>query len=264
MANANTLQEIAPGCFRLRAPFHILHFIDIGTHMHFVKLSSGRFVALSAVVLDADAKKAVDKLTENGSLLDAVVATNPFHTLAFESFHKAYPSPKYYSTPRHARLYPDIPWSGSITDPKTLTQWSPDLDLQIPAGCEFDAPVPESINHFTGVIALHRASKTLICDDAFSAAQNPGLIQKTLLGAKHGQIMFHMSLLPHAIDKTPAAPKQFYDWVLALVRDWDFDNLSSAHGGVMIGGAKTALVECLERSKKSLSDLAVKNGGSSF
>ncbi|KAJ3017878.1 UNVERIFIED_CONTAM: hypothetical protein HDU68_011432 [Siphonaria sp. JEL0065] len=244
-------------------PFIFLGFIDVGTHMTFIKLNSGRFLALSTVTLDAEAKAEVDALTQNGELIDSVVATNPFHTLAFEQFHEYYPKPKFYGTPRHIRLYPDIQWAGSVEDEKVRKLWEPEVDLRLPAGCEFNDPKPETTNHFCGIIALHRASKTLLCDDAFKVESNPGILER-LLGARHNRIAFHMSLLGSAIDKTPEAPKQFHDWVLQLVKDWDFENMASAHGGVLVGGAKDALRDCLERNKKDLSNLAVSNGGSAF
>ncbi|KAI9353903.1 hypothetical protein BDR26DRAFT_849427 [Obelidium mucronatum] len=264
MPPPSKIQEIGPGCFRLRMPFLFLGFIDVGTHMTFIKLNSGRFIALSAVTLDAEAKAEVDSLTQNGELIDSVVATNPFHTLAFPQFYQYYPKAKFYGTPRHIRRYPEIPWTGSVAEEKVRKLWEPEVEMRIPAGCEFDAPVPESTNHFAGIIAFHRASKTIISDDAFKVETNPGFLERTFLGASHSRVTFHMTLVSQAIDKTPDSPKLFYDWVLQLVNDWDFENMTSSHGGVMIGGAKKGLVDCLERSKKDLSDFAVTNGGVPF
>ncbi|KAJ3289283.1 hypothetical protein HDU79_004192 [Rhizoclosmatium sp. JEL0117] len=234
--------------------------------MTFLKLSSGKFLTLSTVDLDPEAKAEVDTLTQNGSLIEAVVATNPFHTLAFEAFYAAYgkgKDVKFYGTPRHLRKYPGIPWAGSVEDEKILKLWEKDVDLRIPAGCEFNNPQPESYNHFCGVVAFHRASKTVICDDAFKVSENPGFVSQ-LFGARHNEISFHASLLGPAINKTPTAPREFHDWVIQLVKDWDFENMGTCHGGVMIGGAKAELVKCLEKNKKALSDLAVVNGGVAF
>ncbi|ORY29079.1 hypothetical protein BCR33DRAFT_745391 [Rhizoclosmatium globosum] len=216
------IKEIAPGCFRLRVPFHFLGLIDVGTHMTFLKLSSGKFLTLSTVDLDPEAKAEVDTLTQNGSLIEAVVATNPFHTLAFEAFYAAYgkgKDVKFYGTPRHLRKYPGIPWAGSVEDEKILKLWEKDVDLRIPL------------------------------DDAFKVSENPGFVSQ-LFGARHNEISFHASLLGPAINKTPTAPREFHDWVLQLVKDWDFENMGTCHGGVMIGGAKAELVKCLEKNKR--------------
>ncbi|KAJ3075883.1 hypothetical protein HDU98_006654 [Podochytrium sp. JEL0797] len=230
--------------------FYVFYFIDIGTHMHFLRLASGRFVVLSAVTLTAEAKFQIDQLTNNGQLIEAVIATNPFHTVAFEAFHKAYPQPKYYGTPRHIRNIPQIPWAGSVADDSVRNQWSPEIKMELPAGCEFIAPTPESTNHAAGIVALHAESKTVICDDVFRT--------------KNRDISFHIYLLSQGINKTPKAPRQFYDWVIELMRAWDFDNMSCAHGDVMIGGAKQGLGVCLEKAHQSLSELSVKNGGEPF
>ncbi|KAJ3048729.1 hypothetical protein HDU99_009086, partial [Rhizoclosmatium hyalinum] len=152
------LEKAKPGLIDVAVknggPFHFLGLIDVGTHMTFLKLSSGKFLTLSTVDLDPEAKAEVDTLTQNGSLIEAVVATNPFHTLAFEAFYAAYgkgKDVKFYGTPRHLRKYPGIPWAGSVEDEKILKLWEKDVDLRIPAGCEFNNPQPESYNHFCGV-----------------------------------------------------------------------------------------------------------------
>ncbi|KAI9326798.1 hypothetical protein BDR26DRAFT_955330 [Obelidium mucronatum] len=99
--------------------------------------------------------------------------------------------------------------------------------MRITDGCEFDSPKPESSNHFNGLIALHRASGTVICDDAFSVSKDPNSIAK-LFGAKGNQVKFFLTFRSQAIDKTPTAPKQFYDCWVKLVDNWVLDNLSSA------------------------------------
>ncbi|ORY51079.1 hypothetical protein BCR33DRAFT_713000 [Rhizoclosmatium globosum] len=241
---SSKIEEIAPGCFRLGVPFLLNGVIPLGNHMNFIKLQSGRFIALSTVALDESTLKQVNELTHNGTLLDAVIATNPFHTLAFTQFHKAFPHAQYYGTPRHIRNLPAIPWTGSVADESVRKLWSPEIEMRIPDGCEFDAPVPENLNHFAGIIALHVASKTLISDDAFNVTVHPSFF-KSLFGAKHG----------HGIDQRPEAPKEFYVWMEALLRDWDFDNMATAHSGVLIGGAKNG---------GQLSKDAVARGGVAF
>ncbi|KAJ3063064.1 hypothetical protein HDU99_004999 [Rhizoclosmatium hyalinum] len=260
---SSKIEEIAPGCFRLGVPFLLNGVIPLGNHMNFIKLQSGRFIALSTVALDESTLKQVNELTHNGTLLDAVIATNPFHTLAFTQFHKAFPHARYYGTPRHIRNLPAIPWTGSVADESVRKLWSPEIEMRIPAGCEFDAPVPENLNHFSGIIALHVASKTLISDDAFNVTVHPSFF-KSLFGAKHGHVTFFMTLHSQGIDQRPEAPKEFYVWMEALLRDWDFDNMATAHSGVLIGGAKKGVRELLQREKGQLSKDAVARGGVAF
>ncbi|KAJ3022643.1 UNVERIFIED_CONTAM: hypothetical protein HDU68_009017 [Siphonaria sp. JEL0065] len=162
--------EIAPGCFRLRVPFYIF-FFDVGTHVNFLRLSNGKFLVLSAVTLDADTKEQVDTLTCNGELIEALVATNPFHTTAFPQWIDMYPSlakGKMFGTPRHLRMFPEIPWAGSTADEQVHKLWEPEVSMRIPAGCEFNDPKPELTNHFNGVIALYHASRIVICVSIYS------------------------------------------------------------------------------------------------
>ncbi|KAJ3251515.1 hypothetical protein HDU77_005828 [Chytriomyces hyalinus] len=257
-ASKTKIVEVGSGCFNLRAPFKVLAgLVDVGTHR--------TFVALSTVALDEQAKAEVDALTNNGELLEAVIATNPFHTLAFEAFYAQFPDAKYYGTPRHIRNIPVIPWSGSIADVAVQSFWKEEgLELEVTAGCEFDAPMPESYNHFSGVVAFHRESKTLICDDCFSASPKKQCRFTTPANTpkQYNEIAFHVSLYGPALYKTPDAPKELYDWLKKIISLWPIENIATAHGGVQMGGAKRSLVEGVAKLRRFLSETAEKRGGS--
>ncbi|KAJ3060285.1 hypothetical protein HDU99_005986 [Rhizoclosmatium hyalinum] len=230
--------------------------------MSFVQLiESGRFVVLSTVPLDPESKAELDQLTKNGDLIEAVVATNPFHTGSFEAFHKAYPHVPMYGTPRHIRNYPQIKWAGSVTDDGLLTRWSPELVLTIPDGCEFDSPQPEIANHFNGVIAIHPASRFMICDDAFETCKGMNAITSGLTGLKNGDIRFHPLFPTSSIFKKsePDGPKKFYGWAQKVL-ELDFDNLVTAHSGVSSGGRKEAFHAAIERVKPTLVSLCKSRG----
>ncbi|KAI8611343.1 hypothetical protein BC830DRAFT_1171970 [Chytriomyces sp. MP71] len=257
--------EVGPGCYNLRAPFKVIGgLVDVGTHMSLIRLSTGGYVALSTVELDTASKAELDVLTSNGELLEAVIATNPFHTMAFPSFYTAYPDAKYYGTPRHLKNIPQIPWSGDVSDRVVRTFWSPDIELEIPEGAEFVAPVPESYNHFSGIVAFHAASKTLICDDCFSVSAKAQCRFTTPAGTpkEYNETSFHISLYGPALHKTPEAPKELYKWMLKIIHDWDFENMATAHGGVQYGGSKRSLTEGLAKLRRFLNDTAGKRGGS--
>ncbi|KAJ3400122.1 hypothetical protein HDU80_007245 [Chytriomyces hyalinus] len=263
-AKQTRLREIGPGCWNLRAPFYILGgLINVGTHMSFIRLSSGKFVAVSAVDLDAEAKAEVDRLTANGKNIESVLATNPFHTMAFEPFYALYPDARYYGTPRHIRNIKTIPWAGSVADDAVLKMYEPEIEMRIPAGAEFNDPKPEATNHFSGLVVYHRASKTLLCDDCFSVHKDPNVLLRLATGATPNSIGFHWSLKNQALHKSPGAAKLFYGWMLSLVKDWNFENMCCAHGdGVMIGGARGALQTGLDKLKPSLDEFSVAHGGS--
>lgn len=117
--------------------------LDIGTHMAACKLPSGKFLLLDTIKITPGFKEELDKLTNNGEvclqlhwhpcivlflpstltlmvaiqLIEAVIATHPFHTLYFKEFYDAYPNAKYYGTPRHMKKITDIPWISACPAP---------------------------------------------------------------------------------------------------------------------------------------------------
>lgn len=110
--------------------------------------------------------------------MDAVVATHPFHTLFFPSFHCAFPNSRcetqknprskprsplfplsrrvfpnsrpqapgpdprirYFGTPRHMRVQTEIPWAGETM--ANAKEWEPDVTMALPEGTEYDDPKP--------------------------------------------------------------------------------------------------------------------------
>ena len=127
--------EIGVGFYNLKTPFYCKEvlggLIDIGTHMSLLKLESGRFIVIDTCPLDPPAKKELDLLTVNGTLIDGVVATHPFHTTYFEPFHILYPNLKYYGTPRHIRNINTIDWAGDVSNEVVRALWEPEVTLHI-------------------------------------------------------------------------------------------------------------------------------------
>jgi len=141
MAN---MTEIGKGFWNIRGHFKIIGgLIDIGTHMSILGLPNGRFLVVDTIPLDNEIKRAIDLLTDNGSKIEAVLATHPFHTLSFPAFYQAYPNVPYYGTPRHIRNLTSIKWIGDLNNCETRNIWAPYVEMRIPDGAEFVAPVPE-------------------------------------------------------------------------------------------------------------------------
>ena len=115
MSTVPLLREIGTNFWNLRGVFNAFGpFFNICTQMSFVKLSTGKFLVFSTVKLSPTAKIEIDRLTDNGKLIEAVIATHPFHTLAFTPFYEYYPNTKYYGCPRHLRVLKNIPWTGML------------------------------------------------------------------------------------------------------------------------------------------------------
>lgn len=257
-ANGPRIKQIGSGFYNIRANFKIKGLVNIGTHMSLAKLTNGKFLVIDTVPLDDELKRELDALTNDGNDIEAVIATHPFHTLAFPDFHIAYPNVPYYGTPRHIRNQKDIPWAGNIMD--NLNKWCPVVQMRIPDGAEFIAPLPEASNHFNSVWVFYPAARTIHVDDTLMFFENPSLLFK-IFGKRTGQMEFHPSMSGNGLHKTENAPALFKQWVEAILADWDFDNACCAHIGVKYGGAHAALQETLTNAQPLFENLAKKNQG---
>lgn len=131
----NELYEIGPGFWNVRGRFKILKIIDIETQMSIIQLRNGKFLVIDTVEMNDRLRQEIDQLTHRGEKIEAVIATHPFHTLAFPAFYQLYPKPAYYGTPRHLRRLTDIPWKGNLDDCEVRKKWEPEVEMRIPAGC---------------------------------------------------------------------------------------------------------------------------------
>jgi len=209
--------------------------------MSMIRLSSGKFLVLDTIPLTEQVKQSIDELTDNGTKIEAILGTHPFHTLSFPAFFKAYPNAPFYGSPRHLKKLPDIKWEGNLNDCKVRTKWEPEVQMRIPEGSEFVAP--EDGNHFSCVFVFHPSSRTLHVDDTIMYSINPGFLMR-LGGFKHGDMCFHPSL-KKSFYPTAEAPYQFRDFLRSVLTEWDFDNLCTAHFGAKVGGAKKQMDDLL-------------------
>lgn len=239
----------------IRADFKVFKVVQIGTHMSIVRLSSGRYLLIDTVPIDEGLRAEIDALTNNGELIEGVVATHPFHTIAFPGFRQAYPEVPFYGTPRHLRVQPDLNWAGNIQD--HLARWEPDVYMRIPAGAEFVQPMPEKSNHFSAVWVFSPAAHMLHVDDTIMYLEAVPLLLKMLFKSQH--FLFHPSIKGPGLYPTPEAPFQFRDWVRDIIRDWDFDSVVCAHRDVRIGGAKALLQTALEDAAPLFESISAKN-----
>jgi hypothetical protein len=236
--------EVADGFWNLRGSFHIGGLINIGTHMSLIKLNNGNFLVVDTIALDDISKTELDELTSNGTLIEAVVATHPFHTTFFPAFFALYPQPKYYGTPRHLLKTSGVNWAGSLADEGLRKTWeSSGVFMQIPDGSEFVNPAED--NHFSSVVVFHQSSKTIHVDDTIMYFDNPGCIL-CCLGKRQGCMEFWD--LKKGLGPRAEPRKLFKDWVGKILVEWDIENICTAHTGNKIGGAKDLLREALDAS----------------
>jgi len=213
---------------------------------------------IDAIPLNDKIKKEIDALTNNGEKIEAWIGSHPFHTLSIPLFNADYPKAEYYGCPRHLRRFPDIKWSGDLNDCKVRNKWSPDVEMRVPNGAEFENPLPETRNHFSSVLVYHKESRTIHVDDTICYAPPQGFAGGILklAGFKEGYMSFHLSLKNYGLLPHPEAPFEFRDWVQKLIDDWDFDNICTAHIGNKVGGAKQQLTDILKKSEPMFKKLS--------
>jgi len=251
--------EVGTRFWNIRGHFKIAHgLVDIGTHMSIIGIRNGRYLIVDTIPLDDSLKQQIDQLTDYGNKIEAVLATHPFHTLSFPGFYRAYPNVPYYGTPRHLRIQPEIKWAGDLNDCQTRSLWSPEIEMRIPDGAEFVAPVPEKTNHFSSVFVFHSDSRVIHVDDTIFIANQPGFLMK-IAGFRHGDMSFHPTIKGNGLFPTPEAPYQFRDFIAGVIRDWDFDIICAAHMGNRIGGAKQQLQDLLVRAEPLFHKLSERN-----
>jgi len=198
--------------------------------MSLIQLQNGNFIVVDTVLLVPSLLSDINNLTNNGALIEAVIATHPFHTTYFPAFYKTFPNPPYYGTPRHLVVEPQIPWAGSMYDCANRQRWLPEIHMRIPRGSEFVNPQPPESNHFSGIHVFHPASKTIHVDDT---------IIYDLPQA--GDMSLHPSLTTVGLFHIPQSPGAFNQWVENYIKAWDFDNICAAHAGNKLGSAKGQL-----------------------
>eukprot|EP01038_Epipyxis_sp_PR26KG_P012191 gene12191-16332_t len=227
--------------------------VNVGVQMSFIRLSNGRYLIIDTISVTNEAKAEIDHLTESGSLIEAVIATHPFHTLYFKPFQKIYPGVNMYGTPRHIRNIPDVKWEGDVNDEVVRKMWENEgIFMRIPDGAEFVSPVEN--NHFSGVFVFHSASRTIHINDTIMYIVNPTCLMR-FAGLTHGKMFIHnfTSFYPNA-----DAPYQFKSFLEKLINDWDFDNLCCGHSGNKLGGAKHQLIEVIKTAEPEFQKASMK------
>ena len=134
----NELYSIGPDFWHVRGRFIFLKVIDTGTQMSIIRLPNGKFVVIDTVEMDDHLRDQINRLTNNGEDIEAVLGTHAFHTLSFPAFYRQYPKAAYYGTPRHVHLLTEIPWKGDLSDCQVRKRWEPTIEMRIPAGLDIN------------------------------------------------------------------------------------------------------------------------------
>jgi len=248
------IHTIGDDFWNIRGSFRVGKVIDVGTQTSLVRRANGKFVFLDAYTLDGQALQMVNKLTNNGKNLEAVLHLHPFHTVHVKTMHVMFPKAKQYGTARHLERFPKLPWSKLRTeDPELHELFADDFEFSVPRGVDF---ISDNENvHFSSVLAYHPATRTLHVDDTFMHIRFP--LPARLLGI--GTAVSLHPTLAKALEKRPGAAEDFDSWMRELVEQWsDIENLCAAHTSALLAAdnrgdsIQQRLLKALEKGQSTL------------
>jgi len=217
--------QVADGFWNIRGSFKIGGVIDIGTQASLVRRANGRFVLLDSYSLSGAVEREVRELTNDGKDVEAILNVHPFHTVHVKSMHESFPRARLYGTARHVSRFSELPWEAQCTEDSALhAMFAEDFDFSVPRGVDFIS-ANENV-HFSSVLVLHRASKTIHVDDTLMYVRLPKAAR--LLG-RTDLMSFHPTL-GKALEKQAGAARDFRRWAEEIAERWyDAENLCAAH-----------------------------------
>lgn len=251
--------EVGDGFWNIRGSFKLGGIINIGTQASLVRRESGGFVLLDACSLDEATRTWIGEVT--GGAIEAIVNLHPFHTVFVPEVHELYPEAALYGTARHHDKLPDLPWKAPrAEDPELHELFAEDFDFTVPRGVDFISS--DEKLHFSSVLAVHRASKTLHVDDTVNYIRLPGPLR--IFG--RDLTRFHFTL-PKVLEPRAGAAAEFRQWARELIeRTREVDNLCAAHTSTLLGrdnrGASISerIAAALEKAEGKLAAHEQKHG----
>lgn len=201
---------------------HMFGVLPFTTRMIVIRLASGGLWVHSPVAPTSERRRAIDALGP----VEHLVAPNKIHSLGIEPWKAHYPSAKVWASPAFSQRHPDIAIDEALAT-GAETSWSGEIDHCVIEG---HAVLDE-------VVFLHKPSKTLIITDLIQkhdAASETwfwrGVKRLNGIWGKSGGV-------PRDV-KLSIRDRAAFRRSLGRVLDWDFDNLTVAHGHCLQGGAK--------------------------
>jgi hypothetical protein len=217
--------QIADGFWNIRGSFKIGGVVDVGTQASLIRRANGRFVFLDSYTLSGEVEREIRALTNDGKDVEAILNVHPFHTIHVKRMHQSFPAARLYGTARHVSRAPELPWEEARTEDTALhVMFAEDFDFLVPRGVDFIS-ADENV-HFSSVLVLHRASKTIHVDDTLMYIRLPKAAR--LLG--RADVMSFHPTLGKALERRPGATRDFREWAEELAERWrDAENLCAAH-----------------------------------
>ena len=217
--------RVADDFLNIRGSFKVGGLLEIGTQCSLVRRANGRFVFLDSYTLSGAVQREVDALTSGGKDVEAILNLHPFHTVHVRAMHQRFPSAELYGTARHLSRFPDLPWQKTRTEQTHLHNlFEEDFEFSVPRGVDFIS-ANENV-HFSSVLVLHRASRTIHVDDTLMYVRLP--LPVRMVGFRD-ILLFHPTLR-QALERRNGAGQDFRAWAEELAERWRVaENLCAAH-----------------------------------
>ncbi|MGB8332250.1 MAG: hypothetical protein WCE62_19150 [Polyangiales bacterium] len=247
--------QLADDFWNIRASFKIGRVVEIGTQASLVRRASGGFVFLDSCALSGTVERQVLELTRDGKDVKAILNVHPFHTVYARAMHERFPHARLFGTARHVLRFPELPWQDTRTEDTALHgMFAEDFEFSVPRGVDFISD-DENI-HFSSVMVLHRASKTIHVDDTLMYVRFPALLHP--FGVTD-TLRFHPTLA-RALQRRAGAARDFRLWAEAVADRWGVaENLCAAHTAALTAkdnpgrSIHARLVSALAHVRKTLS-----------
>ncbi len=221
MAKDNII-KISQDFWNIRGVHQLGGLVNIGTQSSLARLGSGAFVLLDAYTLQGDVRDEIMARTHDGADIEAVLHLHPFHTLHAAALARELPHARNHGTSRHRLKVPEVDWEDTrVDEPALHARYADDLVFSIPRGV--DLVSKNDAVHFSSVLAVHLASRTLHVDDTLSFVDLPIV----------GGLAFHPTLR-WALQHRPDAVRDFRAWgeeLVALCQG--VDHVCTAHGAAL-------------------------------
>ena len=132
------LVNLGSGFWNIRCTMKVAGVFNVGTQISIVRLQSRRFVFLDSYTLNGEIRDLVMGLTQDGSLVEAVLNLHPFHTLHCAATARDFPAAKFYGSERHHRVCTSVPWETERVESAAVAdRYSRDLQFSLPAGIQY-------------------------------------------------------------------------------------------------------------------------------
>ena len=224
MTHAGALRPLAKDIWVAERP-QKFYGLPVGTRMTVMRLSGGRLLLHSPVILDATLRSELDAI---GRVAYAV-APNRVHHLYAGDVANAYPEARLWIGPGLERKRPDLKFV-AILDDESPEEWREEVGQTFCRGRPYE----------NEIVFFHRASRTLIlCDLAFNIGPSAAAVTRFLMRMIGSYGRFGPSKLDPFLIRDRAAARRSLERILA----WDFDRVVVAHGDIVESGGREALRE---------------------